>query len=45
MRSAEPGGHGQGAKRVEVPEYVASHALNLAASRFLIEAFKASERP
>lgn len=42
----ETGGHGQGAKPVAVPEYVASYALNLAASkiRFLIEAFKASER-
>jgi hypothetical protein len=40
----ETGGHGQGAAPVAVPEYVASYALNLAASkiRFLIEAFKAS---
>jgi hypothetical protein len=38
----ETGGHGQGATPVTVPEYVASYALNLAASkiRFLIEAFK-----
>lgn len=42
----ETGGHGQGAIPVAVPEYVASYALNLAASkiRFLIEAFNASER-
>jgi HEPN domain-containing protein len=41
----ETGGHGQGAKPVAVPEYVASYALNLAATkiRFLVEAFKASE--
>lgn len=40
----ETGGHGQGAEPVAVPEYVASYALNLAASkiRLLIEAFKAS---
>ena len=40
------GGHGQGAQPVEVPEYVAVYALNLAASkiRLLYEAFKASER-
>ena len=40
------GGHGQGAKSVEVPEYVAVYALNLAASkiRLLYEAFKASEK-
>jgi HEPN domain-containing protein len=39
----ETGGHGQGATPVNVPEYVASYALNLAASkiRFLIEALKA----
>jgi len=38
------GGHGQGAKPVEVPEYVAIYALNLAASkiRLLYEAFEAS---
>jgi uncharacterized protein DUF7014/AbiJ-like protein len=42
----ETGGHGQGAKPVEVPDYVASYALNLAASkiRFLIEAFQASAK-
>jgi hypothetical protein len=41
----ETGGHGQGAKPVDVPEYVATYALNLAASkiRFLIEAFKAAK--
>jgi len=40
----ETGGHGQGATPVVVPIYVASYALNLAASkiRFLIEAFQAS---
>ena len=40
----ETGGHGQGATPVAVPTYVASYALNLAASkiRFLIEAFQAS---
>ena len=40
----ETGGHGQGAAPVAVPEYVASYALNLAASkiRFLVEAFRAS---
>ena len=40
----ETGGHGQGAKPVKVPEYVAVYALNLAASRIrlLFEAFKAS---
>jgi hypothetical protein len=42
----ETGGHGQGATPVVVPIYVASYALNLAASkiRFLIEAFQASEK-
>lgn len=42
----ETGGHGQGAKPVVVPEYVATYALNLAASKiqFLIEAFKASSK-
>jgi len=42
----ETGGHGQGATPVEVPEYVASYALNLAASKikFLIEAFQASTK-
>ncbi|HUD87317.1 MAG TPA: hypothetical protein VMR17_12730, partial [Xanthobacteraceae bacterium] len=42
----ETGGHGQGAKPVEVPEYVATYALNLAGSksRLLYDAFKASER-
>jgi HEPN domain-containing protein len=42
----ETGGHGQGAKPVVVPEYVATYALNLAASkiRFLVEAFKASSK-
>jgi hypothetical protein len=41
----ETGGHGQGATPVAVPEYVASYALSLAASkiRFLIEAFKTSD--
>jgi hypothetical protein len=40
----ETGGHGQGATPVNVPEYVASYALNLAAAkiRFLVDAFKAS---
>jgi hypothetical protein len=40
----ETGGHGQAAAPVNVPEYVASYAFNLAAAkiRFLIEAFKAS---
>jgi hypothetical protein len=39
------GGHGQGATRVETPEYIAVYALNLAGSkiRLLYEAFKASE--
>ena len=42
----ETGGHGQGSKPVDVPEYVAVYALNLAASkiRLLYEAFKASEK-
>jgi uncharacterized protein DUF7014/AbiJ-like protein len=42
----ETGGHGQGATTVVVPIYVASYALNLAASkiRFLIEAFQASKK-
>jgi hypothetical protein len=42
----ETGGHGQGAKPVDVPEYVAVYALNLAASkiRLLCEAFKDSEK-
>ena len=41
----ESGGHGQGATPVDVPEYVAVYALNLAASkiRLLYEAFAASE--
>jgi Domain of unknown function (DUF7014) len=41
----ETGGHGQGATPVAIPEYVASYALHLAASkiRFLVEAFKASK--
>lgn len=41
----ETGGHGQGAKPIQVPEYVGSYALNLAASkiRLLCEAFQASE--
>jgi hypothetical protein len=41
----EAGAHGQGAKPINVPEYVATYALNLAAAkiRFLIEAFKASK--
>ncbi|MBR0986540.1 STM4504/CBY_0614 family protein [Bradyrhizobium liaoningense] len=40
----ETGGHGQGATPIVVPEYVATYALNLAASkiRLLIDAFKAS---
>jgi hypothetical protein len=42
----ESGGHGQGAKPVEVPEHVAVYALNLAASkiRLLYEAFTAAEK-
>jgi hypothetical protein len=42
----ETGGHGQGATPIAVPEYVASYALNLAASkiRFLIEALHASTK-
>lgn len=42
----ETGGHGQGANLVMVPEYVATYALNLAASkiRFLIEAVKVSSK-
>ena len=42
----ETGGHGQGAKPVEVPEYVAIYALNLAASkiRLMYDAFAASEK-
>jgi hypothetical protein len=42
----ETGGHGQGAKPVVVPEYVATYAVNLAASkiRFLVEAFKVSSK-
>jgi hypothetical protein len=42
----ETGAHGQRAKPVEVPIYVAVYALNLAGSkiRFLCEAFKASEK-
>jgi hypothetical protein len=42
----ETGGHGQGSKPVEVPEFVAVYALNLAASkiRLLYEAFAASEK-
>lgn len=42
----ETGGHGQGAEPVTVPEYVATYALNLSASkiRFLVEAFEASEK-
>ena len=42
----EAGGHGQGAVPVETPTYVAVYALNLAAAkiRFLVDAFKASER-
>jgi hypothetical protein len=41
----DAGGHGQGAVPVEVPEYVASYALNLSAAkiRFLVEAFHHSE--
>jgi AbiJ N-terminal domain 4 len=40
------GGHGQGAKTVETPEYVATYALNLAATkiRLLYEAFRATEK-
>ena len=42
----EIGGHGQGSAPVEVPEYMAVYALNLAASkiRLLYEAFAASEK-
>lgn len=42
----QTGGHGQGVRPIEVPEYVAVYALNLAASkiRLLCEAFKASEK-
>ena len=42
----EAGGHGQGAEPVKIPIYIASYALNLAASkiRFLVEAFQASEK-
>jgi hypothetical protein len=42
----QAGGHGQGAIPVQVPDYVAVYALNLAASkiRFLVEAFKQSEK-
>lgn len=42
----ETGGHGQGAKPVEVAEYVGVYALNLAASkiRLLYDAFKDSEK-
>jgi hypothetical protein len=42
----ETGAHGQGSKPVEVPEFVAVYALNLAASkiRLLFEAFAASEK-
>jgi AbiJ N-terminal domain 4 len=42
----ETGGHGQGTKPIEVPEYVAVYALNLAASkiRLLFGAFKESEK-
>jgi hypothetical protein len=40
------GGHGQGATPIDVPEYVAAYALNLAASkiRLLCAAFKNSEK-
>jgi hypothetical protein len=40
----EVGAHGQGAQPVEIPAYVASYALNLAATKilFLADAFKAS---
>jgi HEPN domain len=40
------GGHGQGAKPVDTPDYVAQYALNLAACkiRLLYEAFAASEK-
>ena len=42
----ETGGHGQGAKPVDVPQYIAEYALNLAASkiRLLCEAFNATEK-
>ena len=42
----ETGGHGQGSKPIDVPEYVAVYALNLAASkiRLLYDAFKESEK-
>jgi AbiJ N-terminal domain 4 len=42
----ETGGHGQGAKPVEMPGYIASYALNLAAAkiRLLYEAFAATEK-
>jgi hypothetical protein len=40
------GGHGQGPTPVDVPEYVAAYALNLAASkiRLLCDAFRDSEK-
>lgn len=41
----DAGGHGQGATPIEIPDYIAAYALNLAGSkiRMLVEAFRASE--